>query len=99
MTLLIFLALNLILMAGLFLVGVYLFLQVEDKSKRNKLRLLDSSVDMAELQAMLRAERHDEALQRLMQAEDIDRFSAEKAIEGLAQQDVGKNLHATPASK
>lgn len=87
MTLLIFLALNLLLMAGLFLVGVYLFLQVEDKRKRNKLRLLDSSVDMSELRAMLEAERHDEALQRLMQADNIDRFSAEKAIEGLTGQD------------
>jgi len=89
MTLLIFLALNLLLMAGLFLVGVYLFLQVEDKRKRNKLRLLDSSVDLSELQAMLKAERHDEALQRLMQADNIDRFSAEKAIEGLTRQDRG----------
>ena len=75
MTLLIFLALNLLLMVGLFLVGVYLFLQVEDKRKRNKLRLLDSSVDMSELREMLRAERHDEALQRLMQADDIGRAS------------------------
>ncbi len=91
MTLLIFLALNLLLMAGLFLVGVYLFLQVEDKRKRNKLRLLDSSVDMSELRAMLEAERHDEALQRLMQADNIDRFSAEKAIEGLTGQDRGND--------
>lgn len=91
MTLLIFLALNLLLMAGLFLAGVYFFLQVEDKSKRKKLRLLDSKVDLSELQAMLKAERHDEALQRLMQAEDIDRFSAEKAIEGLTQRDLGKS--------
>ena len=91
MTLLIFLALNLLLMAGLFLAGVYFFLQVEDKGKRKKLRLLDSSVDLSELQAMLKAERRDEALQRLMQAEDIDRFSAEKAIEGLTQQDLGES--------
>ncbi len=91
MTLLIFLALNLLLMAGLFLAGVYFFLQVEDKGKRKKLRLLDSSVDLSELRAMLQADEHDEALQRLMQAEDIDRFSAEKAIEGLTQQDLGKS--------
>ncbi len=91
MTLLIFLALNLLLMAGLFLAGVYFFLQVEDKGKRKKLRLLDSSVDLSELQAMLKAERRDEALQRLMQAEDIDRFSAEKAIEGLTQRDLGES--------
>ena len=91
MTLLIFLALNLLLMIGLFLVGVYLFLQVEDKRKRNKLRLLDSSVDMSELREMLRAERHDEALQRLMQADDIDRFTAESAIEGLKRQESREN--------
>ena len=91
MTLLIFLALNLLLMAGLFLAGVYFFLQVEDKGKRKKLRLLDSSVDLSELQAMLKAERRDEALQRLMQADGIDRFTAEKAIEGLTQQDLGKS--------
>ena len=91
MTLLIFLALNLLLMVGLFLVGVYLFLQVEDKRKRNKLRLLDSSVDMSELREMLRAERHDEALQCLMQADDIDRFTAESAIEMLMRQESRDN--------
>ena len=78
-------------MVGLFLVGVYLFLQVEDKRKRNKLRLLDSSVDMSELREMLRAERHDEALQRLMQADDIDRYTAEKALEQLTEQVVRKH--------
>ncbi len=96
MPLLIFLALNLLLMAGLFLVGVYLFLQVEDKGKRSKLRLRDSSVDLSELRALLQADEHDKALRRLMQADGIDRFTAEKAIEALGRQDPAQDqLSAT----
>lgn len=88
MALLIFLALNLLLMAGLLLAGLYLFLQVEDKAKRSKPRLNQSSV--AELQALLQAQGHDEALQHLMQTDDMERFSAEQAIEALRRQNPGK---------
>ena len=84
--LLVFIALNLLLMLTLFLVGVYLFMQVEEKRKHNKLRLFESNVDMNELRAMLQAQRHDEALQRLMQVEDVDRYTAERALEMLRQQ-------------
>ena len=84
--LLVFIALNLLLMLTLFLVGVYLFMQVEEKRKQNKLRLFESNVDMTELRAMLQAQRHDEALQRLMQVEDVDRYTAERALEMLRQQ-------------
>ncbi len=86
MMLLVFIALNLLLMLTLFLVGVYLFMQVEEKRKQNKLRLFESNVDMTELRAMLQAQRHDEALQRLMQVEDVDRYTAERALEMLRQQ-------------
>ena len=86
MMLLVFVALNLLLMVTLFLVGVYLFMQVEEKRKHNKLRLFESNVDMTELRAMLQAQRHDEALQRLMQVEDVDRYTAERALEMLRQQ-------------
>ena len=84
--LLVFIALNLLLMLTLFLVGVYLFMQVEEKRKHNKLRLFESNVDMNELRAMLQAQRHDEALQRLMQVENVDRYTAERALEMLRQQ-------------
>ena len=84
--LLVFIAPNLLLMLTLFLVGVYLFMQVEEKRKHNKLRLFESNVDMNELRAMLQAQRHDEALQRLMQVEDVDRYTAERALEMLRQQ-------------
>ena len=88
--LLVFIALNLLLMVTLFLVGVYLFMQVEEKRKQNKFRLFESNVDITELRAMLQAQRHDEALQRLMQVEDVDRYTAERALEALRQRVPGQ---------
>ena len=85
MTLLVFIVVNLALMFGLFLVGVYLFMQIEEKRKRSKL-LLDSSVDVGELRAMLLADRYDDALTRLMQAAEVDRFTAETALNELQQE-------------
>ena len=85
MTLLVFIVVNLVLMFGLFLVGVYLFMQIEEKRKRSKL-LLDSSVDVGELRAMLLDDRYEDALTRLMQAAEVDRFTAETALNELRQQ-------------
>jgi len=76
---LVFIIVNLLLMAALFLVGVYQFMQVEEKRKRSKL-LLDAGLEAAELQALLDADRYDEALRRLMTAADVDRFTAESAL-------------------
>ena len=66
-------------MAALFLFGMYQFMQVEDKRKRSKL-LLDSGIDAAELQTLADADRRDEAIRRLMQRADIDRFTAESTL-------------------
>ncbi len=79
MFILVFIIVNLLLMAALFLVGVYQFMQVEEKRKRSKL-LLDAGLEAAELQALLDADRYDEALNRLMTAADVDRYTAESAL-------------------
>ena len=79
MIFLVFIVLNLLLMAALFLFGVYQFMQVEEKRKRGKL-LLDAGMEAAELQALVDADRYDEALRRLMEGADIDRFTAEAAL-------------------
>ena len=82
MQLIILLGFNLVLMLSFFLIGVYLFMQVDEKGKRHSL-LLDSQVDIAELDAMLQSNRYEDALQRLMQVTEVDRFTAEKALKQL----------------
>ena len=79
MQLIIIVGFNLVLMLSFFLIGVYLFMQVDEKGKRHPL-LLDSQVDIAELDAMLQAKRYEDALQRLMQVAEVDRFTAETAL-------------------
>lgn len=79
-----FIVLNLLLMAALFAYGMYQFMQVEEKRKRGKL-LIDAGLDLAELQALLSADRHDEAVNRLMSAADVDRFTAESTLARMKQ--------------
>lgn len=79
-----FILVNLLLMATLFAFGMYQFMQVEEKRKRSKL-LIDAGLDAAELRALLGADRHDEAVIRLMRAADVDRFTAESALAQLQE--------------
>ena len=74
-----FIVVNLLLMATLFAFGMYQFMQVEEKRKRSKL-LLDAGLDVAELQALVGADKYDEAVSRLMSAADVDRFTAESTV-------------------
>lgn len=84
MSLLLFFALNLVLMAALFAYGVYQFMQVEEKRKGRRI-LAEANLDARELQALVQAERHEEALARLMGAADVDRFTAEAALAELCE--------------
>ncbi len=79
-----FIVVNLVLMASLFAFGMYQFMQIEEKRKRSKL-LIDAGLDMAELQALVGADRHDEAVSRLMSAADVDRFTAESTLARLKE--------------
>lgn len=79
-----FIILNLLLMASLFAFGIYQFMQIEEKRKRSKL-LIDAGLDLAELQALVVADRHEEAISRLMSAADVDRFAAESAVAQLKE--------------
>ncbi|MCY3831827.1 MAG: hypothetical protein OXG85_02350 [Chloroflexi bacterium] len=79
-----FIVLNLLLMAALFVFGMYQFMQVEDKRKRSKL-LLDSGMEAAELKALADADRRDEAVRRLMKRADTDRFTAESTLARLRE--------------
>ncbi|MCY3780137.1 MAG: hypothetical protein OXG78_07510 [Chloroflexi bacterium] len=80
MTILVFFVFNLLLMGAVFLYGMYQFMQVEEKRKRRKL-LAQAALDETELSALIQAERYDEALARLMRGAQVDRFSAESALE------------------
>ena len=80
---------NILLMGTLFAFGVYQFMQIEAKRKCRKL-LLEASLDEADLSALMRAERYEEALSRLMQRADVDRFTAESALEQLSKQQLGR---------
>ncbi len=80
MTILVFFIFNLLLMGAVFVYGMYQFMQVEEKRKRRDL-LAQVDLDEAELSALLQAQRYDEALSRLMQQADVDRFTAQSALE------------------
>lgn len=80
MLILAIISLNLLVMGAVFLFGVYQFMQVEEKRKRRKL-LAQAAFDEAEISALMAAEGYDEALARLMQRADVDRFTAESALE------------------
>lgn len=86
MSILVFFFLNLLLMGAVFAFGVYQFMQVEAKRKRRKL-LAEAALDEAELSGILNKAGYDEALARLMQRADVDRFTAESALAQL--QEVG----------
>ncbi len=79
MTVFIFFVFNLLLMGAVFVYGMYQFMQVEEKRKRRDL-LAQVDLDEAELSALLQAQRYDEALARLMQQADVDRFTAESVL-------------------
>lgn len=79
-----FIVANLLLMAALFAFGMYQFMQVEEKRKRSRL-LNDAGVDVTELQALLGADRQEEAVSRLMSAADVDRFTAESTVAKLME--------------
>lgn len=94
MDILLFISCNLLMMSAFFLVGMHQFMQVDDKRKarsadrlRRPFSLMDPGLDAAELRELVRAERYDEALQRLMNAADVDRFTAESVIERLKKQE------------
>ncbi|MCY4062435.1 MAG: hypothetical protein OXG53_08705 [Chloroflexi bacterium] len=80
----IFIVANLLLMAALFAFGMYQFMQVEEKRKRSRL-LTDAGIDVTELQALVGADRQEEAVTRLMSAADVDRFTAESTVANLKE--------------
>ena len=86
MIFIIFIVANLLLMAALFAFGVYQFMQVEEKRKRRQL-LTDAGVDVAELRALLCAGRQEDAVSRLMNTADVDRFTAESSVAILKNQE------------
>lgn len=75
----VFIIVNLLLMGALFAFGMYQFMQVEEKRKRRRL-LTEAGVDIAELQALLGADKRDEAVNRLANEANVDRFTAESAL-------------------
>ena len=90
----IFIAINLLIMSAFFGVGIYLFLQVEDKQKRRPVDRLrgavlvsEMDVDEVELRQLVRDERYTDAIQRLITDAEVDQFTAEATIEALKKQE------------
>lgn len=90
----IFIAINLLIMSAFFGVGIYLFLQVEDKQKRRPVDHLrgavlvsEMDVDEVELRQLVRDERYTDAIQRLIHDAEVDQFTAEATIEALKKQE------------
>ena len=75
----VFILVNMLLMGTLFAVGVYQFMQIEAKRKCRKL-LAEASLDEQEFSTLIQADRYEEALLRLMQRTDVDRYTAESAL-------------------
>ena len=80
MIVLVFVVFNLLLMTGLFLYGMYQFMQIEEKRKRRSL-WAETALDEAELARLLHADGYDAARSRLMAEADVDRFTAERALD------------------
>lgn len=80
MTVFIFFVFNLLLMGAVFIYGMYQFMQVEEKRKRRNL-LAQAALDETELQALLQNEGYDDALARLMQQAEVDRFTAQSVLD------------------
>ena len=95
MSILFFIAFNLLLMLSLFAYGVYQFLQVEEKRKGRQL-FADCVLDETEFRALIQAERYDEATARLMLAADVDRFTAESALAQLGGEAVPSGKRSMP---
>ena len=85
MTLLLFLVVNLLLMTGLFLAGVYLFMQIDEKRKAKPARRLAADVELAAVDALRHEQGDAAALEQLMREADVDRYTAEAALKQLRE--------------
>lgn len=90
----VFIGFNIMMMSVFFVVGIYQFMRIEDKRKhlpaqrlRGKMIVSELDVDEAELRQLVRDEQYDTAIQHLIEYGDVDRFTAEIAIESLKQQE------------
>ena len=89
-----FIGINLVIMSALFAVGIYLFLQIDDKQKRQPVDRLrgavlvsEMDIDEVELRQLVRDERYTDAIQRLITEAEVDQFTAEATIEALKKQE------------
>jgi len=89
-----FIGFHVVMMSLFFVVGIYQFAQIDDKRKRDHvdrglqgLPLDEIEIDESELRELVRAERYEEAINRLVAEADVDRFTAQSAIESLKKQE------------
>jgi len=89
-----FIGINFLIMSTFFGIGIYLFMQVEEKRKRHpadRLRgavlVSEMDVDEIELRQLVRDERYTDAIQRLIHDAEVDQFTAEATIEALKKQE------------
>lgn len=94
MEIVVVIGINLIMMSVLFVVGIYLFMQVEDKQKRrpvDRLRRVqvvsELGIDEGVLRQLVRDEQYDYAVQHLMDHGEVDRFTAEATVETLKEEE------------
>lgn len=94
MDVILFFGFHLVIMAIFFVFGIYQFAQIEDKRKRHHAPTLRSTlmigeldIDESELRELVREERYEDAMQRLMSVAELDQFTAKSAIEILKKQE------------
>ena len=94
MDILLFIGFNIMMMTAFFVVGIHQFMQIEDKQKRRPVDRLrsqvvvsDLNVDEDALRQWVRDEHYEEAIRHLMDYGEVDRYTAEAAVESLKQQE------------
>jgi len=94
MDVILFIGFHVGMMSLFFVIGIYLFSQVDDKRKRQEVDRLRGAVpiaeleiDEAELRELVRAERYEDAVERLVTMAEVDRFTAQSAVESLKKQE------------
>lgn len=94
MSVLLLIGLNILLMIVCFAVGIYQFLQIEDKRKRRDslrlrsgVRISEFEIDETEIRQLVRNEQYEQAVKHLMHHAEVDQFTALSAVEQIKQEE------------
>lgn len=94
MSFLLLIGLNILLMVVCFAVGIYQFLQIQDKRKRQDQwhrrtggMIREFEIDETEIRQLVRNEQYEQAVKHLMHHAEVDQFTALSAVEQIKQEE------------